>query len=185
MQIQARASRGVKSRRVGGGSNFHETFPRMNEGRRVERLRVLGESLPIVDTFIFVVPLLSPRFSIVFPSDSSPSTSSAISRALRSSLIDRRSLSLSFASASTTFLREELVASRPRYPIAPSSPRDLISGYREEVFPKFSKYTSRRDLFFRRKSRVVESQMQLDSWLHEKNSAGWSIHRRFRWVHAL
>ncbi|KYQ60127.1 hypothetical protein ALC60_00533 [Trachymyrmex zeteki] len=43
MQIQARASRGVKSRRVGGGSNFHETFPRMNEGRRVERLRVLGE----------------------------------------------------------------------------------------------------------------------------------------------
>lgn len=139
MQIQARASRGVKSRRVGGGSNFHETFPRMNEGRRIGRLRVLGESLPIVDTFIFVVPLLRD-----FP--------------LSSPLIPRRrprlpfhtllSLFLYRSSPSreciTTFLWEELVASRSRYPVAPSSSRDLISGYRKEVFPKFSKYSSRR-----------------------------------------
>lgn len=58
MQIQASASRGVKSRRVGGGSNFHETFPRMNESRRVRRLRVLGKNLPIINTFIFVALLL-------------------------------------------------------------------------------------------------------------------------------
>ncbi|KYN02684.1 hypothetical protein ALC62_06484 [Cyphomyrmex costatus] len=100
MQIQARASRGVKSRRVGGGSNFHETFPRMNEGRRVERLRVLAESLPIVDTFIFVAS--PPRFSIVFPSDT-------VLRVLLL-LIDRRLL----ASACTQrFSRRN---SWPRYP---------------------------------------------------------------------
>jgi len=56
MQIQARASRGVKSRRVGSGSNFHETFPRMNESRRVERLRVLGE--PTSSTLLFSSLLL-------------------------------------------------------------------------------------------------------------------------------
>lgn len=139
MQIQARASRGVKSRRVGGGSNFHETFPRMNEGRRVGRLRVLGESLPIVDTFIFVVPLLRD-----FPL-SSPPIPRRQPRLLFHTLLSlfpyRSSPS---RECITTFLWEELVASRSRYPVTPSSSRDLISAYRKEVFLKFSKYSSRR-----------------------------------------
>lgn len=67
MQIQARASRGVKSRRVGGGSNFHETFPRMNEGRRIERLRSIRREYTYRH---FYFRPFSPRFSIVFPSDS-------------------------------------------------------------------------------------------------------------------
>jgi len=87
MQIQARTSRGVKSRRVGGGSNFHETFPRMNEGRRTT------SSTRREPTYRrhFYFRSCSSRFSIVFPSDSAANLVHRFARSSRFSLIDRRS----------------------------------------------------------------------------------------------
>lgn len=180
MQIQARASRGVKSRRVGGGSNFHETFSRMNEGRRVERLGVLGESLPIVDTFIFAARLLSAIFHCLPLWFHRPD----LSRLLAPILIDRRSR---VHSRRPTFLQEGLVAVVPPLFIPSSFPRVISFPATAKRFFRNFRNTLRGASLLpgRWKSRVVEPQMQLDSWLHEKNSAGWSIHRRFHRVHAL
>jgi len=88
MQIQARTSRGVKSRRVGGGSNFHETFPRMNEGRRTTSST---RREPTYRRHFYFRRSSSSRFSIVFPSDSSANLVHRFARSSHFSLIDRRS----------------------------------------------------------------------------------------------
>lgn len=113
MQIQARTLRGVKSRRVDGGSNFHETFHRMNEGRGAERLRVLAESLPIVDTFIFVASLLC-DFPLCFPFWFRRRPCPRVSRVL---LVPPLSIVLLSQMHLRRFSRRN---SWPRYPIFPS-----------------------------------------------------------------
>lgn len=78
-----------------------------------------------------------------------------------------------------------------RYPSIPSPSARFK--YREEIFRGYFEIllASRENLLLRwRKSRkreserIVESQMQLDSWLYEENSVGWSIYCRFRRVHS-
>lgn len=74
------------------------------------------------------------RFSIVFPFDFAADLVQRFACSSRSRL--------SIVANASTFLQEELAAS-----LSHRFSRDLISGYHEEVFPKFSKYSSR--LFFR------------------------------------
>lgn len=137
----------------------------MNEGRRVERLRVLGESLPIVDTFIFAAPLLSAIFH-------------CLPLWFRRRPFARSSRSYSYRSRVRVILQD----------VSPGGTRGLVSRYPTRLsrviwFPGTAKRFFRNSrntlrsaslLPGRWKSRADELQMQLDSWLHEKNSAGWS-----------
>lgn len=134
MQIQDwgdRPGRSVKSRRVGGGSNFHETFPRMNEGPEDRttsstRRAYLSSTLLFSSLFFSVIFHCLPLPRPLSPVADSVDLAHRFACSFRPYLLSIRH---SHASASTSLPAAAARAERSCYSSLPSSPHLIATSF--------------------------------------------------------